>query len=412
MKVYLNINKLINVCVLFLAIISGLAIYQSDSTLGNSDLITVIKFLSYVLVFISVIGLIITKADLNVGCFIPLIYFAYTNINTYNQTNISGFLGASILLILFLVPNESKYEILRAYRIWLIIMAVFGIVAYFAYTLNLSFIPFVEKDYYSLSFQAKYVDYTFAYLFKSINGNELRLCGLFNEPGYFGTIIALTLCVDKINLKHIGNWILLIAGILTYSLAFFIITLTYIILICIKNKYVMILLLAILIFYFFILPNVVIQNESLAFVFERIKFVDGKFMGDNRSNDAVDNAFKELIDYPLRLFFGYGKGYTATITSDDFSTFKMYIIDYGYFGFLLIFGFLFLYSILQTKKNWFAVAFVIVFFLSVYQRPNIYTTAYFILLLNGTYALANDIALTKKLNHSHLLEYSSESCLV
>lgn len=53
MKVYLNINKLINVCVLFLAIISGLAIYQSDSTLGNSDLITVIKFLSYVLVFIT-----------------------------------------------------------------------------------------------------------------------------------------------------------------------------------------------------------------------------------------------------------------------------------------------------------------------------------------------------------------------
>ena len=133
MKVYLNINKLINVCVLFLAIISGLAIYQSDSTLGNSNLITVIKFLSYALVFISVIGLIIIKADLNVGCFIPLIYFAYTNINTYNQTNISGFLGVCIFLILFLIPNESKSEILRAYRIWLIIMAVFCFFFFFLY---------------------------------------------------------------------------------------------------------------------------------------------------------------------------------------------------------------------------------------------------------------------------------------
>ena len=262
-----------------------------------------------------------------------------------------------------------------------------------------------------MSDQAKYADYTFAYVLNFVNNNEVRLCGLFNEPGYFGTIIALTLCVDKINLKHVGNWILLIAGILTYSLAFFIMTLAYFILTCIKNKYVMILLLAILIFYFFILPNMVIQNESLAFVFERIKFVDGKFLGDNRTNHVVDEIFADLSNSPYKFMFGYGRGYITSKTRGVL-TFKTYIIDYGYFGFLLIFGSLFLYSILQTKKNWFAVAFVIVFFLSVYQRPNIYTTAYFILLLNGTYALANDIALTKKLNHSHLLEFSSERCLV
>ena len=42
---------------------------------------------------------------------------------------------------------------------------------------------------------------------------------LMNQ-GIFGTIIALILCSDKMNLKKKENIILLVAGIMTFSVAF------------------------------------------------------------------------------------------------------------------------------------------------------------------------------------------------
>ena len=49
------------------------------------------------------------------------------------------------------------------------------------------------------------------------------MCGIFNEPGWLGTTIGLMLCYEEFEFKKISNWILLIAGLLTYSLAFIII---------------------------------------------------------------------------------------------------------------------------------------------------------------------------------------------
>lgn len=99
----------------------------------------------------------------------------------------------------------------------MIFSAFLGIVAYFDFLLGLG-LPHSIEEYYIQRDNANYINYTFAYLFVEFDG--IRLCGLFNEPGAFGTFLALFLILDGFNYKHYGNYLLLIAGCLTLSMAF------------------------------------------------------------------------------------------------------------------------------------------------------------------------------------------------
>ena len=163
----LSLNSLIIVfCIVLLAIISGLAIYQADSTLGNEMIRSIIRAISYILTILSSFLLITTKGrKVTIFCFIPIGYWLYTTVNKYD--GIQGSLNVLVIMILcliFLLNSEEKYHVISYYRKYIILMSFLGIIAYTLFVSDVGLIYRI-RPYYSSRFNAYYIDYYVSYIF-------------------------------------------------------------------------------------------------------------------------------------------------------------------------------------------------------------------------------------------------------
>ena len=229
--------------------------YQSDSTLSlhTSLLSNTFRILLYLFTVINIYLIIfpIIKNREKVSKkiliqIIPiLIYFFLTSIHTYgNSFNFSGFLFLILWITFCFASDDIKLQTFNYFKKMWVIISFAGIICYFNYVLNL-FLPYKLVDYYgghdNVTIIQNYIDYRFIFLYQSVpigSSNVLvRLCGICNEPGYFGTICALILCVCSINLKDKSNIIILVAGALTVSLGFVITLVIYILLKYLKSTY-------------------------------------------------------------------------------------------------------------------------------------------------------------------------------
>ena len=146
------------------------------------------------------------------------------------------------------------------------------------------------RDYYSYLFNV-YLQENFS-VFN-------RFYAFFDEPGVVGNVMMVLLFIQKFDLKKWYNIIFLVSGILSFSLAFYIATATYFILIGnIKSKISFIILVIIAIYFFY-------ENEFVyKLVFGRLEFDDGQLAGYNRENYSFDIWFKN-IDWTDFFLTGY-----------------------------------------------------------------------------------------------------------
>jgi hypothetical protein len=150
----------------------------------------------------------------------------------------------------------------------------------------------------------------------------------------------------------------------------------------IKKPKIFILMLALVLIYFFALPLISKGNGALATLADRMIIKNNSMTAAQRSNIIIDETVNKLFTDGKALF-GYGDGYVSSLSLSGISTYKTYIINFGYLGFLLIFGTPFIIILRKSKMNIFAIAFLIAFFCSVYQRPDIFTMPYILILLGG-----------------------------
>ena len=137
-----------------------------------------------------------------------------------------------------------------------------------------------------------------------------------------------------------------------------------------------------------VLSNISTGNETIDLFLRRIQFSNGKLIGDNRSNSIADSLLKDTINN--RPIWGFGEGYTSSKTT-GILTYKSYIINYGVVGFILMYGSLFLSAIYTYwKKNLEIIIYPLIFFISIYQRPNIFNLPYIILLFGGLAYIYNN----------------------
>ena len=376
-----KIDDLIVLFTLGLAILVGLALNHGDSTLTNGTIRWIIALIADAC--LALLGLLIFffKRQCAPLLIVPIIYWLFINLDTYSKATWSVVLLFELTLFCCL-SKELQERVYSAYRKYIVVMAAVGVVCYLAFVLGVP-LPHKTVAYYSQwQPDASYVTYGVSYLY-STSAGILRLCGLFNEPGYFGTIIALILCADRFAIKRKGNIILLIAGTLTFSAAFFAIVFVYLMLVAYKRPKIMAAMIALGIFYLFILPNITIHNTEIAYLISRFTFSDGKFLGDNRSKAALEVAFSEVLSGP-EILFGHGGGYVSSLDiAGGVSSYKTYIVDYGVMGFIIIYLPLLWSAIKRAKENLYAVFFLVCFVLSIYQRPNIFTLPYLVVLFGG-----------------------------
>ena len=134
-------------------------------------------------------------------------------------------------------------------------------------------------------------------------------------------------------------------------------------------------------FYLFLLPNIYTGNPTIDRFIQRMTITDEGLAGDNRTTDELEYVFDDVVkNKPL---FGYGEGYLKTQNlKGGVSSYKTYIIQYGFVGCILLWGSLLL-AALYKNKNYLSIIYIIAFFVNIYQRPNIMTLQYQILLFGG-----------------------------
>lgn len=356
-------------------ITASMALNHGDTTLGNSPsthlLFVLIKSLAlYCAVFFFIIAKNKEVDSKFLYYFIPYAIYLIVS-STFSLDELLAF-G-----LFAIISSENKKVCFELYRTYLVLSSILGIIAYIAFVVGLP-LPYSIIPLYG-DIAGSYINYRFAYLDLSLEG--LRLCGFFNEPGYFGTIVALALIADKFDLNKKGNIIILIAGVLSMSMAFFVLIGLYVISVNIFNpQRLFTILLLIIIFVFLFIQLDIIPVELMEHLIGRFGFEDGRFTGDNRSSAEIDETLEYMLNSSYK-YFGYGKN--IPIEQGMSLTYKYHIIQFGIVGAFLTWGSLLLVALKTSKWSYQSLVFIGLFFMSIYQRPGIYTLCYFVILFGG-----------------------------
>ena len=369
-------------------VFDGWALIATDSTMYVPLLARVNKLYTYFCVA-AVMGLFLWKREMLVEwksiylLIPPAAYWCMYYFNRYDPDLPVNITSVVVICLFLLLNRELKGDMFRIYRKILVVISVIGIVAYALYWLGFDSL-FYRVGYYSGNPDEQYISYGLGHFYW--NPYEFRLCGHYNEPGFFGTVVALVLCADDLDYKKLGNWALLIAGCLTMSLAFFMIVLVYFVLkflvLAVKKPWLWTVVAAVVLFYFCVLPRIQTGNYTIDTFLQRFVIVDGRLLGDNRTTDAFDALYDQfwLSD---KVLFGWGEGYVSAHDVGNNLIYQIYVLEYGVIGFVLIFGLLLLNGALYAGWNLNALFLIAVFALSIYQRPNVIWLMYFVILFGG-----------------------------
>lgn len=131
-------------------------------------------------------------------------------------------------------------------------------------------------------------------LSNAVMGNFIRPSGLFDEPGTFSFFICVIAAVrNSLSLSKRKTWILLIGGLITFSLAHVVYLIFHALSEKIFSKAALMVVLLISIFTSFIFLNSKIFEAADALLFSRLSVGEDGFAGDNRT-DLFKNAFDNL----------------------------------------------------------------------------------------------------------------------
>lgn len=226
--------------------------------------------------------------------------------------------------------------------------------------------------------------------------SELKMCGIFDESGRLGTLSALFLISDHLRIKdRWQNILCLVAGVFSFSLAFYIIIVIYYLGMCVFNRKIKNLFIIFLVFIFYLIfINIDFQDSTLQNLQNRFSITDEGLAGDNRTNDQFDKLIQDFNENSniYQLLFGNGDGAIAEIQSNkniDGSSYKCFIYNYGYLGFSFIIIWLILYSLLkcdkikskEAKAHIFSLT--LAYLLNIYQRPTSFNLGYMLILLGA-----------------------------
>ena len=189
-------------CIAVIAITSSLAFMHGDTTLISEQVNRMVGIPNYFASIIIIATLFIENKSFNLYKPLALyIVFSWLLMTFwfYDKFSISP-LTLIVMLLFCGVGDDVLLFAFKKYKIFLLITSAYGILSYTSFLFSLG-LPFTTVPYYSAgeSMGWTYENYYLALLVLSTDG--LRLCGLFNEPGYFGTILALYLISQKMNFK-------------------------------------------------------------------------------------------------------------------------------------------------------------------------------------------------------------------
>lgn len=212
-------------------------------------------------------------------------------------------------------------------------------------------------------------------------GDFTRFFGMYDEPGVIGTFAILFLVAEKGNLKKLGNIVILISGLLSFSLFFYIAFALYSVYLLIfgynskMNKIILVLFIGAAAFY--ITSNVL----STDYLKGRLEWDSDKqsLTGDTRANSQLKYEV-DKIRWTNEYFFG-SRDERVREAAQGSASIQNLIVSFGLIVIILFFlCYLHHFKRLSTRNR--DALMYLIFLLSViYNRPFI-TDPVFIVLMN------------------------------
>ena len=316
------------------------------------------------------------------------------------------------ILLYFTLDDSLKRQCFDSLRKVFAVLLIPSIIVFVLKTVDFQLPYTLLEDYHSASTRI-YLHFPLSILtatIYSISTPMMRLCGFLDEPGALGTFISLILCATDFNLKDRYNQILLLAGCLTLSTAFFILSITYFILAKIvylfpHHKISKLTLWSILL----ILAAIVLLGQT-SFLKTSTHMIFNKFhtrdlRGTNYILDQTKAEFGN--NFPKYIF---GNGLYSGNYDGNFS-WPILLHDVGIIGILLTIIYI-LFIQYNRKWIWKKEVYRFLMLLSLLQRPYILTIPYILIYTMGLLNLESQspkITFRLKYANTKILENLNEN---
>lgn len=218
--------------------------------------------------------------------------------------------------------------------------------------------------------------YVFPFMVSEHNPVE-RFFGVYDEPGVVGTISALLLCINNLNMKKMTSWILLISGLCSQSLFFYIILGLYALgyaMTVSRKLSTKIFWIAAIVVGVFVITRVPALQERIT---ERLEWDEskGSFAGDNRINANVLDIYVGQL-HGSTLLWGIPDKSGFMEDAEGASSIWLVIIVNGVVFVLLYVLFFILLAVSRNSNVWRVMLFTGVFLGTIYQRPYIFNALF------------------------------------
>lgn len=313
------------------------------------------------------------------------LYRGWRHDDSFSFMTIQSIVTLSILLIFFQFETEAVKCI---YEIFINIYVTLNVIGIILSLLRLVGIDLFWGNIYPSQNNDIYHHYIYSFLAVLCDEGRsyFRYCSIYNEPGVVGTVSALILCSRKYKINDKKNIILIIAGIMSMSTAFFVLSGLYIILKYISEKDIIknVIIITLLCFSFIFADSILYQNNESYSRYVHDKIINFVAYGEsNRSTSAMNKEFNNFLKQRKEILLGKGADARGVLVSN--LTIKREIYQYGFMGLFLVFAayFAIFHSVYEKDRN--AIIFLIVYLASLYQRPYVLNAFALVIFYGGLY---------------------------
>lgn len=342
-----------------------------------------------------IVYIVIKYYDFNINNKGFAAFFFFISFYTmFAGTEVRNFSYYPILTVLFITLRPSEQLRIFNYIVTILTFVyIFGVLSYLLRLVGLNkqigiaFAPNLFKEPYSVFFG--HVEENFL--------NVYRFSGIFDEAGVVGTINGLILTSIGFSKKSLKSIVLLIAGLVSFSLAFYVILFLNLLFYFNFKKILIAILLLFAVFLFF-------RDRFDQLIASRLAIENGTIAGDNRASDDFDEYFTVFLEKGGKDLY-FGKGRLSPDALDEFeavSSYKMFIVRYGLIGISLIVLFYgaFVFINFNSRRGWFL---FLIFLISAYQRPDLLILFNIVFFIGGIEFMRIEENTKKQLGESNLV---------
>lgn len=303
--------------------------------------------------------------------------------------------GAISMVLLALVFNVNKAFLCTVYEKFYLLYTVLIALSMISYALVQTgfalpseILPPPPRNTIDLN----YIAYPF--YVRPLRLNEVsffRFNGMFDEPGTVGTMALLLLVIEKCSFKKKGNLIILLSGILSFSLFFYIAIGFYLLLKIflvgsqIKERLFVGVLLA--------LSVILVIKNPLAneMILSRMEWDSDKstIVGNDRSSEELTEYVNSIRGTYVYLFGQNDKEIKARF--NESSSLNNVILDYGVVVLILYILFWFFYARNSIGFNRHLLFFMALFMINLYNRPTLFNYYRLFLLIIMVYSMSDSL---------------------